>query len=55
MPNIETQKTHNTLSNRTPVDAAPYKRVTAHSRGYGTAVSGEGRLFLTGMAATRGL
>ena len=55
MPNIETQKTHNTLSNRTPVDAAPYKRVTDYSRGYGTPMSGEGRLFLTGMAATRGL
>ena len=45
MPNIESQKTHNTRSNWTPVDASPYKRVTAHSRGYGTPVSGEGRLF----------
>lgn len=55
MPNIETQKTHNTLSNRTPVDAAPCKRVTDYSRGYGTPMSGEGRFFWTGMAAIRGL
>ena len=55
MPYIETQKTHNTRGNWTLVDAAPYKRVADHSRGYGTTISGEGRLFLTGMATTRGL
>ena len=55
MPTVGTQKAHNTRSNWTQVDASPYKRVTARFRGYGTPMSGEGRLFLTGMAATRGL
>ena len=55
MSSIGTQKAHDTRSNWTPVDASPHNAVISHSRVYGTSMSGESPLFVTGMATTRGL
>ena len=55
MSSFGTQKAHDTRSNWTPVDASPHNTGTGHSSGYGTPISGEYPLCVTGMATTRGL